>query len=68
MAKYVIDEELRNRLLKLTDSLLHNQIVHPQVITEIQTSLQNTEKVIEEEEYDASVEEMILIAKEMGLL
>lgn len=54
MTKYVINEETRERILEL--------------IKEIQTLLENAEPVIEEKEYDASVEEMILIAKEMGLL
>ena len=54
MTKYVISEETRERILKL--------------ISEIQTLLEDAEPVIEEKEYDASVEEMILIAKQMGIL
>lgn len=37
-------------------------------LSEIQTDLQNAEKVIETNEYDTKAEELILIAKEMGLL
>lgn len=52
--KYVITAETRERILEL--------------ITEIRRDLENAEEVIAEEEYDASVEEMILIAKQMGIL
>lgn len=37
-------------------------------LTEIQNDLQNAEKVIQTEEYNAEAEELLLIAKEMGLL
>lgn len=66
--KYIIDEELRNRLLFLVKSLLNNQIVHPMILSEIQTNLQQAETVIEEKEYDSKVEELIYYAKEMGIL
>ena len=37
-------------------------------LSEIQNDLQNAEKVIQTNEYDTKAEELILIAKEMGLL
>lgn len=37
-------------------------------LSEIQTDLQQAEKVIETNEYVAQAEELLLIAKEMGLL
>lgn len=37
-------------------------------LVEIQKELENLEKVIDTEEYDCRTEEMILIAKELGLL
>ena len=37
-------------------------------LSEIQTDLQQAEKVIQTNEYNTKAEELILIAKEMGLL
>ena len=36
-------------------------------LSEIQTDLENLEEIIETNEYNAKAEELILIAKEMGL-
>lgn len=74
MTKYVIDEELKDELIILLDLLQRRVITDFSIkgenykLSEIQTKLENAEPVIEEKEYDASVEELILIAKEMGLL
>ena len=37
-------------------------------LTELQTDLQNLDQVIETNEYNSQAEELLLIAKEMGLL
>lgn len=68
MTKYVIDERLRNRLLHLLGLLLHNGVGNTEIITGIKNDLLQAEEVIEEKDYDAKAEELILIAKEMGLL
>ena len=37
-------------------------------LTDLQTDLENLDEVIETTEYDSKAEELLLIAKEMGLL
>lgn len=68
MAKYVIDESLRGRLLYLLSLLIKHHIGDEDLLVEIQTDLEEAEKVIEESEYDGRVEELLYYAKEIGLL
>lgn len=74
MTKYVIDNETREKLLKLLEFLQNHIMINysfkgEQIkLSEIQTDLEQAEEVIEESNYDAKAEEFILIAKEMGLL